>query len=86
MARKAHVEFEEALYHVLERGDRREAILRDEEDRRRFLEALAEVCGRTGWRVHAFVLMTNHHDSLAPARSTFGLAAHVAAPQLAPFI
>src|SRR4051812_25076909 len=61
MARKARVEFEGALYHVLERGDRREAIFRDEEDRRRFLGVLAEVCLRTGWRVHAFVLMTNHY-------------------------
>ena len=56
MARKAHVEFEGAVYHVLDRGDRREAIFKDDADRRRFLETLAEVCQRTGWRVHAYVL------------------------------
>jgi putative transposase len=61
MARKARVEFEGAVYHVLDRGDRREAIFRDDEDRRRFLKTLGEACARTGWRVHAFVLMGNHY-------------------------
>jgi REP element-mobilizing transposase RayT len=64
MARKARVEFDGALYHVLDRGDRREAIFRDEGDRERFLATLGEVCARTGWRVHAFVLMTNHYHLL----------------------
>jgi len=31
MARKARVEFSGAVYHVLDRGDRREAIFQDEE-------------------------------------------------------
>ena len=61
MARKARVEFEGAVYHVLERGDRREAIFQDDADRRRFLETLGEACARTAWRVHAFVLMGNHY-------------------------
>ena len=52
MARKARVEFAGAVYHVLDRGDRREAIFKDDADRRRFLETLGEVCARTGWRVH----------------------------------
>ncbi len=57
MARKARVELAGAVYHVLDRGDRREAIFRDDADRERFLATLGEVCGRTGWRVHAWVLM-----------------------------
>ncbi|MEI7776643.1 MAG: transposase, partial [Verrucomicrobiota bacterium] len=61
MARKARVEFAGGVYHGLDRGDRREAIFRDDVDRRRFVETLGEVCGRTGWRVHAFVLMSNHY-------------------------
>lgn len=64
MARKARVEFAGAVYHVLDRGDRREAIFKDDADRRRFLETLGEVCQRTGWRVHAYVLMTNHYHFL----------------------
>jgi REP element-mobilizing transposase RayT len=42
------------------RGNRRQAIFRDDLDRRFWLKALGEVCGRTGWRVHAWVLMGNH--------------------------
>jgi hypothetical protein len=37
MARPLRIEYEGALYHVLSRGDRREAIFFDEEDRREFL-------------------------------------------------
>ena len=37
MARKARVEFAGAIYHVLDRGDRREAIFEDDEDRREFI-------------------------------------------------
>ena len=43
----------------MSRGDRREAIFRDEEDRECFLEMLGEVCQKTGWEVHAFCLMGN---------------------------
>jgi len=53
MPRKARLEFPGALYHVVDRGDRREAIFRDAADHARFLKALGEVCARTGWRVHA---------------------------------
>src|SRR5207302_4535645 len=48
MAREARVEFEGAVYHVMDRGDRREAILGDDTDRERFLLTPGEVCGRTG--------------------------------------
>ena len=64
MARKARVEFPGAVYHVLDRGDRREAIFRDDADRELFLATLGQACGRTGWRVHAWVLMGNHYHLL----------------------
>ena len=64
MARKARVEFEGAVYHVLDRGDRREAIFLDDADREGFLATLGEACQRTGWRVHAWVLMRNHYRLL----------------------
>ncbi len=41
MARPIRIEFCGALYHVTSRGDRREAIYEDDEDRSRFLEILA---------------------------------------------
>jgi len=64
VARKARVEFAGALYHLLDRGDRREEIFRDEIDRNRFLHTLGQACARTGWRVHAYVLMGNHYHLL----------------------
>lgn len=64
MPRKARVEFAGAVYHVLDRGDRREAIFRDDTDRDVFLSTLGKACERTGWRIHASVLMTNHYHLL----------------------
>jgi REP element-mobilizing transposase RayT len=58
------VEFEGALYHVLDRGDRQEAIFGDDHDRECFLATLGKACARTGWRVHAYVLMSNHYHLL----------------------
>jgi REP element-mobilizing transposase RayT len=60
MARKLRVEYPGAVYHVMNRGDRREPIFRDDKDRVLFLETLAECCGKTGWEVHALCLMGNH--------------------------
>lgn len=60
MARKLRVQYPGAIYHVLNRGDRREAIFRDDADRERFLTTLGEACAKTGWQVHAFCLMPNH--------------------------
>ena len=36
----------------------------DGHDNRIFLDALEEVCGRTGWQVHAFVFMGNPYHLL----------------------
>jgi REP element-mobilizing transposase RayT len=44
----------------MNRGDRREPIFRDDVDRCRFLETLAQVCAKTSWQVHAYCLMGNH--------------------------
>jgi REP element-mobilizing transposase RayT len=64
MPRKARVEFPGAVYHLLDRGDRREAIFVNGADRENFLRTLGQACGRCGWRVHALVLMTNHYHLL----------------------
>ena len=60
MPRALRMEYEGAIYHVLNRGDRREPIFRDDADRQRFLETLGEACAKTDWQVHAFCLMGNH--------------------------
>jgi len=61
MARPLRIEFEGALYHVISRGDRREDIVDDDEDRKRFLGILGDVVDRMGWLCHAYCLMDNHY-------------------------
>lgn len=61
MARPLRIEFSGALYHVTARGDRREPIYEDDEDKETFLNTLAQVVERFNWICHAYCLMTNHY-------------------------
>ena len=49
-----------ALYHVMNRGDRRADIYLDDEDRLCFLKSLVQACERQGGKFHASCLMWNH--------------------------
>jgi REP element-mobilizing transposase RayT len=60
MPRSLRIEYHGAIYHVLNRGDRREDIFRDDSDHQRFLATLEEACQKTDWQVHAYCLMRNH--------------------------
>ena len=60
MPRKLRIEYAGAIYHVMNRGDRREAVFLDDQDRDLFLKTLGEACQKTGWQVHAYCLMNNH--------------------------
>lgn len=53
MARQLRIEYENAVYHVMARGNRREAIFMDDEDREVFLSTLGQACERTGFRVYS---------------------------------
>ena len=64
MPRQVRIEFPGAHYHVMARGDRREDIYLDDGDREMFLATLAAACNKTGWRLHAYVLMSNHYHLL----------------------
>jgi len=48
----------------MDRGNRQELVYRTVDDRLLFLKTLGEVCERTGWRVHSYVLMGNHYHLL----------------------
>lgn len=61
MARPIRIEFPDAVYHVTTRGEDGGNIFVDEQDRQIFLNVLEEVVRRTGWIVHAYVLMDNHY-------------------------
>jgi REP element-mobilizing transposase RayT len=59
MARKLRIQYPGAIYHVMNRRDRREAIFADDADRERWLQTLTEACEKTGWEVHAYCVMRN---------------------------
>ena len=61
MARPLRIELAGALYHVTSRGDRREDIYLDDDDRRRWLDVFKTVCERFNWICHAYCLMDNHY-------------------------
>src|SRR5436309_413550 len=60
MPRPLRIEYEGALYHATSRGDRREAIFLDDQDKSQFLRTFEQACLKAGWQVHAYCLMTNH--------------------------
>jgi putative transposase len=60
MARPLRLEFPGALYHVTTRGNARQAIFLDDEDRQRFLGGLTRVVSRFHLLLHAYCLMENH--------------------------
>ncbi|MBE7501473.1 MAG: transposase [Verrucomicrobiales bacterium] len=64
MARRIRIEYPGAVYHVMSRGDHQEAIYREDADRELFLKCPAEACEKTGWQIHAYVLMGNHYHLL----------------------
>ncbi len=64
MSRQLRLEFPGALWHVTSRGNERRDIVRDDDDRRRFVSLLAHVVTESHWLLHAWVLMDNHYHLL----------------------
>jgi len=61
MARPLRIEYSGALYHVTSRGNHRQEIFVDPEDRERFLGILAHAVRRHNWLCHAYCQMDNHY-------------------------
>lgn len=67
MARPLKIEFSGALYHINSRGNARQDIFADDEDRKDFIEYLSRSCERQTWLSLAYGLMSNHyHLSTSP--------------------
>lgn len=60
MPRPCRVTYEGAIYHVTIRGNNDEVVFRDDQDRRTYLERVAQASGRHAMSILAYVLMTNH--------------------------
>jgi len=61
VARRLRQEEEGGLYHVLNRGNYRQWIFREEGAKLAFETTLFEACERAGWVLHAFCVMDNHY-------------------------
>ncbi|MCL5976932.1 MAG: transposase [Nitrospirae bacterium] len=60
MARPPRIEFQNAFYHVIVRGNRRQEIFSDDSDRMAYLDLLNRYKKRCGFILYAYVLMSNH--------------------------
>lgn len=68
MSRPLRLEFPGALYHVTARGDRREPIFEDDEDRQALLEIFALALERFDAGCLAYCLMPNHYHFVLQTR------------------
>ena len=68
MARKPRLAFAGAIYHITFRGNERRDIFRDDDDRERFLIALAERVPGYQIRLYLYALMPNHVHLLIETR------------------
>lgn len=67
MPRRPRIFNSDLLYHITSRGVRRHDIVRTDDDRRYFVELLANVVADRHWTLHAWVLMTNHFHLVVTA-------------------
>lgn len=72
MSRGPRISYEQAFYHVYNRGVARLPIFQDESDYRKFLKRLVELKTKKGFdhSIYAYVLMPNHFHLLIQTRKT----------------
>jgi putative transposase len=68
MTRPLRIEFPGAVYHVTSRGDRREPIFVDDEDRQGLLDIVAQALSRFDAQALAYCLMDNHYHFVLHTR------------------
>lgn len=61
MARKLRLEYPGAIYHVINRGNYRADIFREERTKEAFETCVFAACAQSGWVLHAYVIMRNHY-------------------------
>ena len=61
MARKPRIQYLGAIYHILSRGNYRKDLFTVAQTGLQFEKALFEACESCGWRLHAYVIMSNHY-------------------------
>ncbi|MFA6808241.1 MAG: transposase [Eubacteriales bacterium] len=61
MGRKPRVEFKGAIYHVIKRGNNREYIFRERDDKEFFLTCLEYIKEDSGFNLLGYVIMDNNY-------------------------
>ncbi len=61
MARPLRIEYENALYHIISRGNEGMTLFIQDQDRHAFMNVLERVVERYNWICHAYCLMGNHY-------------------------
>ena len=61
MARKQHIEFPGAVYHVISRGNYRKELFLKQSTESAFERCLFETVEWCGRKLHAYVIMSNHY-------------------------
>jgi putative transposase len=64
MARPLRFVYPGAVYHIMARGDGGKKLFLTDSDHYLFLDWLDAACKSHGWRIHAWVLMSNHFHLL----------------------
>jgi putative transposase len=64
MTRPLRIEYPGAVYHITSRGNDKNSIFKEDQDREDFLNILGHVTKRYNWICHAYCLMTNHYHLL----------------------
>ena len=61
MPRKQRIEFPGAVYHIISRGNYRKELFLSENTGKAFERSMFEAVERCGWKLHAYVIMSNHY-------------------------
>ena len=61
MPRKQRIEYPGAVYHVISRGNYRKELFLKQGTGEAFEQCLFEAVDRCGWKLHAYVIMSNHY-------------------------
>jgi putative transposase len=61
MPRKQRIEFPGAVYHIISRGNYRKELFLSENTGTAFERTIFETVERCGWKLHAYVIMSNHY-------------------------
>ncbi|MDP2930522.1 MAG: transposase, partial [bacterium] len=74
MVRYKRIYYHNAVYHITFRGNNRQAILKEEQDKISFLETLSKYKERFNFKLYCLVLMDNHVHLVIETNHLFNIS------------